>query len=131
VSGAAQWLFAGALLAGGTLSADAPLPDALSAGWQGKPVCEELRTDPGHRLLRCTFAPGVGHERHFHPAHIGYALSGGTMRITDAKGTREQVLQTGASYTSPGTAWHEVVNLGTTPVIYLIYEQTAAHGAQR
>lgn len=128
---AAHWLLTGVLLACGTLRADAPLPDALRAGWQGKPVCEQLREGPGHRLLRCTFAPGVGHERHFHPAHTGYALSGGTMRITDTTGTRDQVLQTGASYTSIGTAWHEVVNVGTTPVIYLIYEQTPAHPAPR
>ena len=113
-----------------TLRADAPLPDALRAGWRGKPVCELLREDPQHRLLRCTFAPGIGHERHFHRAHTGYALSGGTMRITDATGTRTQVLQTGASYTSTGTAWHEVINVGTTPVIYLIFEQTAAPRAQ-
>lgn len=53
------------------------------------------------------------------------------MRITDAAGTRDQVLQAEASYTSAGTAWHEVVNVGTTPVIYLIFEQTAAHPAQR
>ena len=119
-----------ALLAGllaASASADPPLPDALRAGWHGKPACELLRTDPGHRLLRCTFLPGEGHERHFHPAHIGYALLGGTMRITDAKGTRDQVLVAGSSYTSAGTPWHEVVNIGSTPVVYLIFEETGAH----
>ena len=115
------------MIVSSALGADAPLPDALKAGWQGKPVCELLREDFGRRLLRCTFAPGVGHERHVHPAHIGYALSGGTMRITDSSGTREQVIKAETSYSSPGTAWHEVINIGTTPVVYLIFEQTALH----
>ncbi len=73
------------------------LPDPLQAGWQGKPVCERLLEDGGQRVLRCTFAPGVGHERHFHRPHFGYALSGGRMRITDASGVRESVIGTGPS----------------------------------
>ena len=122
-------LAAGLLAAG--VAADPPLPDALRAGWHGKPACELLRTDPEHRLLRCTFLPGEGHERHFHPAHIGYALHGGTMRITDAKGTRDQILVAGSSYTSAGTPWHEVVNVGPTPVVYLIFEETVVAPAPR
>jgi beta-alanine degradation protein BauB len=118
-------LAAGLLAAG--VAADPPLPDALRAGWKGKPACELLRSDLGHRLLRCTFLPGEGHERHFHPAHIGYALQGGTMRINDAKGTRDQVLVPGSSYTSAGTPWHEVINVGSTTVVYLIFEETGAH----
>ena len=83
-------------------------------------ACRLLGT---HRVLRCTFPPGVGHERHYHPAHYGYALSGGTMRITDESGTRDVDLATGADYSSDGTPWHEVVNVGDTPVIYLIVEE--------
>lgn len=123
-TGAALALLTGVLAAG--VSADEPLPDALRAGWHGKPACELLRKDPGHRLLRCTFRPGEGHERHYHPAHIGYALQGGTMRISDARGTRDQVLVAGSSYTSAGTPWHEVVNVGPTTVVYLIFEETRA-----
>lgn len=106
-----------------TIGAATPLPDALAAGWHGKPVCQLLQQDRTHRLLRCTFPPGTGHERHYHPAHFGYALQGGTMRITDANGTRIQTITAGTDYASPGTPWHEVLNVGKTTVVYLIYEQ--------
>ena len=76
-----------------------------------------------HRTLRCTFPPGVGHERHYHPAHFGYALSGGTMRLTDGERTRDATIATGSSYSSDGVAWHQVVNIGTTTVTYLIIEE--------
>lgn len=99
------------------------LPSALEAGWEGERVCTRQHQTATHRVLRCTFPPGVGHERHFHPAHYGYALSGGTMRITDATGTREVGLATGSDYASEGTAWHEVVNVGDTTVTYLIIEE--------
>lgn len=98
------------------------LPDPLEAGWRGVSVCENLHEDSEQRVLRCSFPPGVGHERHFHPRHFGYAISGGHMRITDANGTREVNLATGSSFTSPGVAWHEVVNVGDTTVVYLIVE---------
>jgi quercetin dioxygenase-like cupin family protein len=98
------------------------LPDPLAAGWQGNPVCKKLHEVASQRILRCEFAPGVGHERHYHAPHFGYALSGGTMRITDASGVREVTLKTGSSYSSDGVAWHQVLNIGETPVIYLIVE---------
>lgn len=98
------------------------LPDPLAAGWKGSPVCEKLHEDADQRILRCSFPPGVGHERHFHPRHFGYAISGGRMRITDANGTRDVDLATGSSFTSGGVAWHEVVNAGDTTVVYLIVE---------
>lgn len=98
------------------------LPDPVAAGWQGKPVCEVLHEDGALRVFRCTFPPGVGHERHFHATHFGYALSGGTMRITDASGTREVALTTGSSFFSNGIPWHEVVNVGETAVSYLMIE---------
>jgi len=49
-------------------------------------------------------------------------LSGGTMRITDATGTREVKLQTGTYFSSEGIAWHEVLNVGDTVVSYLMLE---------
>ena len=76
--------------------ASAELPDPLAAGWKAKPVCDKLHEDDANRILRCTFPPGVGHERHFHARHFGYAISGGRARITDAKGTREVELETGS-----------------------------------
>ena len=105
-----------------TISASASLPDPLAAGWNGKPVCEKLHEDDANRILRCTFPPGVGHERHFHPPHFGYAISGGRARITDANGTREVELQTGSSFTSDGVEWHEVLNVGGSTITYLIVE---------
>ncbi|HSM30832.1 MAG TPA: cupin domain-containing protein [Woeseiaceae bacterium] len=101
---------------------DPALPDPLEAGWQGVPVCEKLHEDTDHRILRCTFPPGVGHERHFHPRHFGYAIAGGRVRITDADGTRELSLKTGSSFSSDGVAWHEIENIGDSTIVYLIVE---------
>ena len=107
-----------------TLSADDDtLPSALEAGWEGKRVCELQHQAETHRVLRCTFPPGVGHERHYHPAHWGYALSGGTMQLTDGERTREATIANGSSYSSDGVEWHQVVNVGDTTVTYLIVEE--------
>jgi quercetin dioxygenase-like cupin family protein len=103
-------------------AAPAPLPDPLAAGWRGAPVCERLHEDDALRVLRCAFPPGVGHERHAHPRHFGYALAGGRMRITDERGTREVELATGSSFASDGVGWHEVENVGETTVVYLLVE---------
>lgn len=103
-------------------AAPAALPDAFDAGWKGRKVCEVLRDDAAMRIGRCTFPPGVGHERHSHRPHWGYIVNGGTMRITDAKGTVERTLRTGASWSSDGIGWHEVVNVGMTTSVYLIVE---------
>lgn len=98
------------------------LPGPLAAGWGGEKVCEQLHRDNEQRVLRCTFPPGVGHERHYHDKNFGYVLAGGRMRITDASGTREVDLVTGNSYASDGLEWHEVVNIGDTTVVYLLVE---------
>ena len=110
------------LLALLTLAAQPSLPDPLAAGWQGRPVCEKLHEDASQRILRCTFPPGIGHERHFHVAHFGYALSGGRVRTIDSRGTRELTLETGSHFTSQGTAWHEIMNIGNTTIAYLLVE---------
>ena len=44
------------------------------------------------------------------------------MRVTDANGTRDVNLATGSCFTSSGVAWHEVLNVGDTTVVYLIVE---------
>ncbi|MBT8220825.1 MAG: cupin domain-containing protein [Bacteroidia bacterium] len=98
------------------------LPDPLLAGWNGQSVCELLEENKRMRVLKCTFAPGVGHERHYHDPHFGYALSGSTFRITDTTGTREVVLKTGSYFTSEGVAWHEVLNIGDSTAVYIIFE---------
>jgi len=98
------------------------LPDPLAAGWNGEPVCELLHEGAHQRILRCTFPPGVGHEKHFHKAHFGYILAGGKMRIIDDSGDRELDLLAGYSWTSDGVGWHEVLNVGETTSVYLIVE---------
>jgi quercetin dioxygenase-like cupin family protein len=98
------------------------LPTAFDAGWQGEEVCELLYENDEMRVGRCTFPPGIGHERHFHPPHWGYILEGSTMRITSANGTAERILESGASWWSDGIDWHEAVNIGTETGVYLIVE---------
>jgi hypothetical protein len=100
----------------------AALPDPLAAGWNGVPVCERLHEDADQRILRCTFPPGVGHERHYHAPNFGYAVSGGQMQITDETGVREVDLPDGGAYPSAGIEWHEVLNIGATTVVFLIIE---------
>ena len=115
-------------MAAGAIAAD--LPDPLAAGWEGKPVCERIHEDDKLRILRCSFPPGVGHERHYHPRHVGYVLEGGTMRITDASGTREVDVTAGGSFASEGIPWHEALNIGKTTSTYLMIEPKQA-GASR
>ncbi|MFT6047976.1 MAG: hypothetical protein ACI9WC_003694 [Arenicella sp.] len=98
------------------------LPDPLIAGWKGKQVCEHLYEDTEKRILRCTFPPNVGHERHYHVAHFGYAVKGGSVQITDTNGVRELDLTEGSSYSNEGVPWHEIQNIGKTTIIYLIVE---------
>ena len=112
----------GFLVAAAGVVADEPLPDPLAAGWQGKSVCELVHDGLRQRVLRCTFPPGVGHERHYHAPHVGYVLEGGRMQITDSKGTRVVETTTNASWQSDGVEWHEVVNIGDTSTSYLIIE---------
>jgi len=106
----------------GAYATQPPLPDPLEAGWNGVPVCEKLHEDSDQRILRCTFPPSIGHQRHFHNRHFGYALAGGRMRITDSSGTREVDLATGSSFASDDVAWHEVLNVGDSTVVFLIIE---------
>ena len=121
---AAIVLFAAALVTAEPIADQSgdSLPDPLAAGWEGKPVCEKLHENVRQRVLRCTFPPGVGHERHFHKAHFGYVLTGGRMRINDANGEREVELAANYTWNNAGVAWHEVLNIGETTAIYLIVE---------
>ena len=120
---AARMALVASLAALGACATPPSLPDPLEAGGNGAAVCETLHEDRDQRVLRCTFPPGVGHERHYHGPHFGYALAGGRMRITDARGIREVEIATGSSFTSAGVDWHEVLNVGYTTVTYLIVER--------
>lgn len=103
-------------------ASDGALPHAVDAGWKGEKVCEPLFENDELRAARCTFPPGVGHERHYHNAHWGYILEGGVMEITDKDGTREQKTPAGASWWSDGVEWHEALNIGETTTVYVIVE---------
>ena len=115
-----------ALVAGPAIAIPPPepvaLPDPLAAGWKGKHVCEVLKDNERMRVLRCTFPPGWGHERHHHAPHWGYILKGSTMRITTASGTVVRKLKAGDSWWSDGIPWHEGLNIGRTTGVYLIVE---------
>ena len=98
------------------------LPDPLEAGWNNEPVCEVLEDNEEIRVLKCTFPPGVGHERHYHDAYFGYTIAGSRFRIKDTTGTRELDLPTGTSFFNEGVAWHEVLNIGDSTAVFLITE---------
>lgn len=100
----------------------AELPHAFEAGWKGRKVCELLFEDDSVRIGRCTFPPGIGHEKHFHHPHFGYALTTNTMQITDAQGTETSEVSAGATWSTETVTIHEAVNIGETTAGYLIVE---------
>ncbi len=98
------------------------LPDPLEAGWDGQAVCEVLNENKELRVLKCTFEPGIGHEKHYHNPHFGYTLSGSKFRITDEEGTREVRVPAGYSFSKDKVTTHEVLNIGETTAVFLIME---------
>lgn len=98
------------------------LPDPLEAGWKGEKVCVVKKESKDLRVLQCTFAPGVGHEKHYHNAHYGYTIAGSRFRITDENGSREVDVLTGRDFYSDGVLWHEVLNIGDSTAVFLIIE---------
>ncbi|MFP4845249.1 cupin domain-containing protein [Winogradskyella sp. PE311] len=98
------------------------LPDPLEAGWKGKSVCEVIEENNELRVLKCTFEPAVGHEKHYHNPHFGYTLSGGKFRITDDTGAREVEVPTGYTFSKDSITSHEVLNIGETTSVFLIME---------
>lgn len=99
-----------------------PLPDPLKAGWNNQSVCEIVEDNSKIRVLKCTFAPGVGHERHYHAAHFGYTIKGSKFRIKDTTGTREVDVPSGYEFYNDGIDWHEVLNIGDSTAVFLIIE---------
>lgn len=99
------------------------LPEAFNAGWKGEKTCELLYETVSVRVGRCSFPPGIGHEKHFHYPHFGYVLEGGTLSITDDAGLVE-VRQTisGKSWSTDKITIHEALNIGDTTTSYLIVE---------
>jgi quercetin dioxygenase-like cupin family protein len=97
-------------------------PDPYEAGWKGEKVCVVLEENENLRVLRCTFAPGVGHEKHEHQPHFGYTLAGSKFRMTDAEGVRELDVPTGYSFTKNYVSVHEALNIGDSTAVFLIIE---------
>lgn len=102
--------------------ANTNLPDPLEAGWKGASVCQVLEDNDTMRMLKCTFAPGVGHEKHYHNPHTGYTLVGSIFKITDKTGTREVNVPTGYSFNKNEISTHEVINIGDSTAVFLIIE---------
>ncbi len=98
------------------------LPDPFQAGWKGEKVCEVLEDNDELRVLKCSFPPNVGHEKHYHNPHFGYALIGGTFKIDDASGTREVSFPTGYSWSKDKVSKHQVLNVGDSTSVFLIIE---------
>lgn len=98
------------------------LPDPLQAGWNNESVCQVIEENETVRVLKCTFPPGVGHERHYHNPHFGYTIAGSTFRIKDTTGVREVEVLTGTDFYSQGSEWHEVLNIGDSTGVFLIVE---------
>ena len=98
------------------------LPDPLEAGWNGQAVCEVLEENKELRVLKCTFPPNIGHEKHYHNPHFGYTLVGGKFRITDMTGVREIDVPTGYNFRNDSITEHEVLNIGKTTAVFLIME---------
>lgn len=98
------------------------LPDPLEAGWKGEAVCEILKDNKELRVLKCTFEPGIGHEKHYHNPHFGYTISGSRFRITDTTGIREVNVPTGYSFSNDEITSHEVLNIGDSIGVFLIIE---------
>lgn len=103
-------------------TSDSKLPDPYEAGWKGEKVCEFLEDNEELRVLKCTFPTGVGHEKHFHNPHFGYALVGGTFKIEESTGTREVSFPTGYSWSKDVVSQHQVLNIGDSTSVFLIIE---------
>ncbi|MBT8252804.1 MAG: hypothetical protein KJN68_02450, partial [Bacteroidia bacterium] len=78
------------------------LPDPLEAGWKNKSICEVMEDNDKMRILKCTFEPNEGHERHYHKPHFAYALHGSRFRLKDTTGIREVDFFSGSHYFSQG-----------------------------
>ena len=98
------------------------LNDPLQAGWKGEKVCQVIEDNENHRILKCTFAPGVGHELHRHKPHFGYTLAGSKFRMEDGSGAKEIDVPTGYYFSKDSVTVHQALNIGDRTAIFLIIE---------
>ncbi len=100
------------------------LPDPYEAGWGGKKVCEILNETKKTRTLKCTFPPGVGHEKHYHLPHTGYTLKGSRFEMTAEDGSVNVVdVPGGYSWSKDEISIHNVLNVGDSTAVFLIIEE--------
>lgn|SRR5690554_4811530 len=98
------------------------LPDPHEAGWKGEQICEVIFENEQQRVLRCTFPPGTGHEKHYHEPHFGYTVKGSTFRMISDNGTREVDVPSGSHFHNSEIIEHEVLNIGDSTAVFLIFE---------
>jgi len=98
------------------------LPDPEEAGWNGEKVCKVIEDSDEMRILRCTFAPGVGHEKHYHKPHVGYTVQGSRFKIVSADEVREVDVPTGYTFSNDQVSVHEIINVGDSTGVFLIIE---------
>jgi len=98
------------------------LPHGFDAGWKGQQTCTVLYETVSVRVGQCSFAPGTGHEKHYHNPHFGFVLEGSTMLIKDQTGEHEVVTETGSTWSTDSVTVHEAINSGSTTARYLIIE---------
>jgi len=74
------------------------------------------------RLLQVTMEPGASSALHSHPDYLVYALSDGTVRLTDASGQAAEVpIKAGDIMWRPSEV-HTAFNIGSTTVSALFFE---------
>ncbi|OGC76431.1 MAG: hypothetical protein A2Z27_02200 [candidate division Zixibacteria bacterium RBG_16_50_21] len=74
------------------------------------------------RVLEVTFKPGDQIASHSHPDHLGYVLSGGSLKITNAAGkATDMTAKAGDTFWIPAET-HSAVNTGKTEVKILVVE---------
>ncbi len=106
----------------GCKTTQSKMNDPLQAGWKGKKVCQVIEDNTKHRILKCKFAPGVGHELHRHQPHFGYTIVGSKFRMEDASGVKELNVPTGYYFSKDSVTVHQALNIGDSTAVFLIIE---------
>lgn len=79
------------------------------------------------RVLRYTLLPGALDHWHTHPPRVGYVLSGGKIRVTEADGSHQDYDEKmGDIYWAQFSPLHDTRNLGATPFVALLVEVKGA-----
>ena len=100
------------------------LPDPFQAGWDGEKVCEVLHETKKTRTLKCTFPPGVGHEKHYHAPHTGYTVHGSRFEMIAEDGVVSIVdVPAGFSWSKDEISIHKVLNVGDSTAVFIILEE--------